>query len=141
MVVKASVKHLQPWHTSSPADDEFHSWVAAGDAKEHVIQKVPSQNGDHCQVQWPGNHITTELVSTVQNTSAYQEFSKPLANTRFRPSRRKRRTNIIDPTPIRLRRPKRRSYFSFINFFQLVYYSLLYKCALALKSKETLLPL
>ncbi|KAL0219638.1 hypothetical protein P9112_005291 [Eukaryota sp. TZLM1-RC] len=112
MVVKASVKHLQPWHSSLPADDEFHSWVAAGDAEEHVIQKVLSQDGDCCQVQWPGNHITTELVSTVQNTSAYKEFSKSISNTRSRPSRRKRLSDNIDnnvnPTPIRPRRWKRR---------------------------------
>ncbi|KAL0215489.1 hypothetical protein P9112_007673 [Eukaryota sp. TZLM1-RC] len=112
MVVKASVKHLQPWHSSLPVDDEFHSWVAAGDAEEHVIQKVLSQDGDYCQVQWPGNHITTELVSTVQNTSAYKEFSKSVSNTRSRPSRRKRRSvninNNVNPTPIRPRRSKRR---------------------------------
>ncbi|KAL0211070.1 hypothetical protein P9112_009368 [Eukaryota sp. TZLM1-RC] len=112
MVVKASVKHLQPWHSSLPADDEFHSWVAAGDAEEHVIQKVLSQDGDYCQVHWPGNHITTELVSTVQNTSAYKEFSKSISSTRSRPSRRKRRSDNIshnvNPTPIRPRRSKRR---------------------------------
>ncbi|KAL0219416.1 hypothetical protein P9112_005069 [Eukaryota sp. TZLM1-RC] len=112
MVVKASVKHLQPWLSSLPAHDEFHSWVAAGDAEEHVIQKVLSQDGDYCQVQWPGNHITTELVSTVQNTSAYKEFSKSISNTRPRPSRRKRRSDNINnnsnPTPIRPRRSKRR---------------------------------
>ncbi|KAL0220011.1 hypothetical protein P9112_005664 [Eukaryota sp. TZLM1-RC] len=112
IVVKASVKHLQPWHSSLPADDEFHSWVAAGDAEEHVIQKVLSQDGDYWQVQWPGNHITTELVSTVQNTSAYKEFSKSISNTRSRPSRCKRRSdninNNVNPTPIRPRRSKRR---------------------------------
>ncbi|KAL0205430.1 hypothetical protein P9112_000737 [Eukaryota sp. TZLM1-RC] len=109
---RTCVLHLQPWHSSLPADDEFHSWVAAGDAEEHVIQKVLSQDGDYCQVQWPGNHITTELVSTVQNTSAYKEFSESVSNTRSRPSRRKRRSdninNNVNPTPIRPRRSKRR---------------------------------
>ncbi|KAL0213819.1 hypothetical protein P9112_006003 [Eukaryota sp. TZLM1-RC] len=123
MVVKASVKHLQPWHSSLPVDDEFHSWVAAGDAEEHVIQKVLSQDGDYCQVQWPGNHITTELVSTVQNTSAYKEFSKSVSNTRSRPSRRKRRSdninNNVNPTPIRPRRSKRRKG-SFINSYCII---------------------
>ncbi|KAL0218348.1 hypothetical protein P9112_004001 [Eukaryota sp. TZLM1-RC] len=67
-------------------NEKFHSWVAAGDAEEHVIHKVLSQDGDHYQVQWPGNHFTTELVSIVQSTSACKKFSKSLANTRFRPS-------------------------------------------------------
>ncbi|KAL0206964.1 hypothetical protein P9112_012675 [Eukaryota sp. TZLM1-RC] len=77
-----------------------------------VVKAILSQDGDYCQVQWPGNHITTELVSTVQNTSAYKEFSKSVSNTRSRPSRRKRRSdninNSVNPTPIRPRRSKRR---------------------------------
>ncbi|KAL0226716.1 hypothetical protein P9112_014040 [Eukaryota sp. TZLM1-RC] len=114
MVVKASAKHLHPWHSCLLAVDEFHSWVAANDAEEHVIQKVLSQDSDHCQVQWQSNHITTELVLTVQNTSGYNKFSKSLTNIRSCPSRRKRRSknissnNNINPTPSRPRRSKRK---------------------------------
>ncbi|KAL0214764.1 hypothetical protein P9112_006948 [Eukaryota sp. TZLM1-RC] len=122
MVVKASLKHLQPWHSSLPADDEFHSWVAAVDAEQHVIQKVLSQDGDYCQVQWPGNHNTTDLVSTVQNTSAYKEFSNSMSNTRSRPSPRKRRSdninNNVNPTPIRPRRSNRRKVNTVFNVGQ-----------------------
>ncbi|KAL0206827.1 hypothetical protein P9112_012538 [Eukaryota sp. TZLM1-RC] len=69
-IVQASVKHLAPWHSSLPTNDEFHSWVAAGDVEEHIIEKVLSQDGDFCQVQWPEKEITTEHVSTIQNTAA-----------------------------------------------------------------------
>ncbi|KAL0205354.1 hypothetical protein P9112_000661 [Eukaryota sp. TZLM1-RC] len=50
------------------------------------------QSGHYCQVQWPGNHITTELMSTVQNTAAYKAF-KSFSNTPSSPSNRKRRVN------------------------------------------------
>ncbi|KAL0209885.1 hypothetical protein P9112_009969 [Eukaryota sp. TZLM1-RC] len=59
-----------------------------------------------------GHLFRRMLVPTVQNTSAYKEFSKSISNTRSRPSRRKRRSdninNNINPTPIRPRRSKRR---------------------------------
>ncbi|KAL0210203.1 hypothetical protein P9112_010287 [Eukaryota sp. TZLM1-RC] len=42
-IVQASVKHLAPWQSSLPANDEFHSWVAAGDVEERIIEKILSQ--------------------------------------------------------------------------------------------------
>ncbi|KAL0215719.1 hypothetical protein P9112_007903 [Eukaryota sp. TZLM1-RC] len=82
---------------------------ATNDAEE---QKVFSQDGGHYQVQWPDNHISTELVSTIQNTSAYKEFSKSISDTHSHPSRRKRRSNKINNTvnftPIRPQRSERR---------------------------------
>ncbi|KAL0216729.1 hypothetical protein P9112_008913 [Eukaryota sp. TZLM1-RC] len=74
--IQASLKHLAPWHSSLPANDECHSWVAAGDVEEHIIEKVLSQDGDFWHVQWPGKEITIEHVSTVQNTAAYKDFIK-----------------------------------------------------------------
>ncbi|KAL0208260.1 hypothetical protein P9112_010847 [Eukaryota sp. TZLM1-RC] len=82
-IVQASVKHLAPWHSSLSANDEFHSWVAAGDVEEHIKEKVFSQDGDFCQVQWPGKEITTGHISTVQNIAAYKDFIKT-SNSRHR---------------------------------------------------------
>ncbi|KAL0204907.1 hypothetical protein P9112_000214 [Eukaryota sp. TZLM1-RC] len=112
-IVQASVKHLAPWHSSLPTNDEFHSWVAAGDVEEHIIEKVLSQEGDFCQVQWPGKEITTEHVSTVQNTAAYKDFiktSKARRHTKSAPP--KKRHNSISSPPVtrasRARRSKER---------------------------------
>ncbi|KAL0209185.1 hypothetical protein P9112_011772 [Eukaryota sp. TZLM1-RC] len=112
-IVQASVKHLAPWHSSLPTNDEFHSWVAAGDVEEHIIEKVLSQDGDFCQVQWPGKEITTEHVSTVQNTSAYKDFIKT-SNVchRTKSAPPKKRTNSNGSPPVtrasRARRSKER---------------------------------
>ncbi|KAL0222753.1 hypothetical protein P9112_002143 [Eukaryota sp. TZLM1-RC] len=112
-IVQASVKHLAPWHTSLPTNDEFHSWVAAGDVEEHIIEKVLSQDGDFCQVQWPGKEITTEHVSTVQNTAAYKDFIKTSkARRRTKSAPPKKRHNTISSPPVtrasRARRSKER---------------------------------
>ncbi|KAL0226168.1 hypothetical protein P9112_013492 [Eukaryota sp. TZLM1-RC] len=112
-IVQASVKHLAPWHSSLPTNDEFHSWVAAGDVEEHIIEKVLSQNGDFCQVQWPGKEITTEHVSTVQNTAAYKDFIKTSkARRRTKSAPPKKRNNSISSPPVtrasRARRSKER---------------------------------
>ncbi|KAL0209945.1 hypothetical protein P9112_010029 [Eukaryota sp. TZLM1-RC] len=112
-IVQASVKHLAPWHSSLPTNDEFHSWVAAGDVEEHIIERVLSQEGDFCQVQWPGKEITTEHVSTVQNTAAYKDFIKTSkARRRTKSAPPKKRTNSISSPPVtrasRARRSKER---------------------------------
>ncbi|KAL0219751.1 hypothetical protein P9112_005404 [Eukaryota sp. TZLM1-RC] len=98
---------------SLPTNDEFHSWVAAGDVEEHIIEKVLSQEGDFCQVQWPGKEITTERVSTVQNTAAYKDFIKTLkARRRTKSAPPKKRNNSISSPPVtrasRARRSKER---------------------------------
>ncbi|KAL0216183.1 hypothetical protein P9112_008367 [Eukaryota sp. TZLM1-RC] len=112
-IVQASVKHLAPWHSSLPTNDEFHSWVTAGDVEEHIIEKVLSQDGDFCQVQWPGKEITTEHLSTVQNTAAYKDFIKTSkARRRTKSAPPKKRTNSISSPPVtrasRARRSKER---------------------------------
>ncbi|KAL0224218.1 hypothetical protein P9112_003608 [Eukaryota sp. TZLM1-RC] len=112
-IIQASVKHLAPWHSSLPTNDEFHSWVAAGDVEEHIIEKVLSQEGDFCQVQWPGKEITTEHVSTVQNTAAYKDFIKTSkARRRTKSAPPKKRHNSINSPPVtrasRARRSKER---------------------------------
>ncbi|KAL0207718.1 hypothetical protein P9112_012346 [Eukaryota sp. TZLM1-RC] len=100
-IVQASVKHLAPWHSSLPANDEFHSWVAAGDVEVHIIEKVLSQDGDFCQVQWPGKQITTEHISTVQNTATYKDFLKTSkACNRTKPAPHKKRSNISTSPPV-----------------------------------------
>ncbi|KAL0209032.1 hypothetical protein P9112_011619 [Eukaryota sp. TZLM1-RC] len=96
-----------------PTNDEFHSWVAAGDVEEHIIEKVLSQEGDFCQVQWPGKEITTEHVSTVQNTAAYKDFIKTSkARRRTKPAPPKKRHISISSPPVtrasRARRSKER---------------------------------
>ncbi|KAL0227234.1 hypothetical protein P9112_014558 [Eukaryota sp. TZLM1-RC] len=112
-IVQASVKHLAPWHSSLPTNDEFDSWVTAGDVEEHIIEKVLSQDGDFCQVQWPGKEITTEHMSTVQNTAAYKDFIKTSnARRRTKSAPPKKRTNSNGSPPVtrasRARRSKER---------------------------------
>ncbi|KAL0206362.1 hypothetical protein P9112_001669 [Eukaryota sp. TZLM1-RC] len=98
--MQASVKHSAPWHSSLPAYDEFHSWVAAGDVEEHIIEKVLSQDGDFCQVQWSGKEIITEHLSTVKNTAAYQGFlktSNARRRTKSAPPKKRPKTSTSPP--------------------------------------------
>ncbi|KAL0211197.1 hypothetical protein P9112_009495 [Eukaryota sp. TZLM1-RC] len=60
-----------------------------------------SLDGDFCQMQWPGKEITTEHMSTVQNTAAYKDFiktSKVRRRTKSAPP--KKRTNSISSPPV-----------------------------------------
>ncbi|KAL0216204.1 hypothetical protein P9112_008388 [Eukaryota sp. TZLM1-RC] len=88
-------------HMGHPtANDEFHSWVAANDVEEHIIEKVLNQDGDLCQVQGPVKNITTEHMSTVQNTAAYKDFiktSKARHRTKSAPPKKRPRTSASPP--------------------------------------------
>ncbi|KAL0225775.1 hypothetical protein P9112_013099 [Eukaryota sp. TZLM1-RC] len=112
-IVQASVKNLASWHSSLPTNDEFHPWGAAGDVEDTSLKQVLSQDGGFCQVQWPGKEITTEHMSTVQNTAAYKDFTKTSkTRRRTKSAPPKKRTNCNGSPPVtrapRARRSKER---------------------------------
>ncbi|KAL0206225.1 hypothetical protein P9112_001532 [Eukaryota sp. TZLM1-RC] len=42
-IVQASVKHLTPWRSSLPANDEFLLWVAASNVEKHIIKRYSAR--------------------------------------------------------------------------------------------------
>ncbi|KAL0215019.1 hypothetical protein P9112_007203 [Eukaryota sp. TZLM1-RC] len=105
--------HVPPTGLFLPANDKFHSWVAAGDGEEHIIEKVLSQDGDFCQVQWPGKEITIEHLSTMRNTAAYHDvFKTASARRRTKSAPPKKLPKISTSPPLtrasRTRRSKER---------------------------------